>query len=94
MRYLPALDELFHSDSVIFLLIGLVFTVPIAVRIDSRKNLVGIIISVIIYGTCEMASNVHTSYLLEIILLFVGTIAIGSVLGFLIGFIISKIRKL
>ena len=48
MKYLPILDELFSSDSIIFMLIGLAFAVFIAVKMkDTKKNLIGIIVSLI-----------------------------------------------
>ena len=46
-----------------------------------------------IYVISEIISNIRSSYLVEIILLFVGTLALGGIIGFLIGLIVSKIRK-
>lgn len=94
MRYLPILDELFSSDTVIFMLIGLVIAIPIGLKMKStKKNLIGIMGSFIVYVICEVILNVHTNYMMEIVLLFVGTIAIGCFVGFLIGHIVSKVRK-
>lgn len=94
MRYLPIMGELLSSDSIIFMLIGLVVATMIGIKMKStKKNVVGLGISFVIYVISEIISNIRSSYLLEIILLFVGTLAIGGIIGFLIGLIVSKIRK-
>lgn len=39
MKYLPILEELFSSDSIIFMLIGLILAVSIGVKMkDAKKN--------------------------------------------------------
>ena len=94
MKYFPILDELFSSDSILFLMIGLVIAVLIGVRRKAAgTNLIGMTGSFIVYVLCEGISNAHTNYFIELLLLFVGTAAIGSFLGFLIGFIVSKARR-
>ena len=94
MRYLPIMGELLSSDSFIFMLIGLVASTIIGIVMKStKKNIIGLVICFSIYVISELISNMRSSYLLEIILLFVGTIAIGGIIGFLIGLIKSKIRK-
>lgn len=94
MRYLPILEELFSSDSVIFMLIGLVIATIIGIVMKStKKNIIGLVICFAVYAISELISNIRSSYLLELILLFVGTFAIGGIIGFLIGIIVSKIRK-
>ena len=95
MRYLPILSELFSSDSAIFMLIGLVIATIIGIKMKNvRKNTIGVAICLITYVVCEIISQVvGMNYLVEIIALFVGTIAIGGFIGFLIGLIVSKVRK-
>jgi len=94
MRYLPIMGEMLSSDSIIFMLIGLVVATIIGIVMKStKKNIVGLGICFVIYVISEIISNMRSSYLLEIILLFVGTLAIGGIIGFLIGLIVSKIRK-
>ena len=94
MRYSPIMGELLSSDSVIFMIIGLVVATMIGINMKStKKNIVGLGICFAIYVISEIISNIRSSYLLEIILLFVGTLAIGGIIGFLIGLIVSKIRK-
>ena len=95
MRYLPILGELFSSDSAIFMLIGLVIATIIGIKMkNTRKNTIGLEICLVTYVICEIVSNIiGMNYLVEIIALFVGTIAIGGFIGFIIGLIVSKVRK-
>ena len=95
MKYLPILGELFSSDSAIFMLIGLAITTIIGIKMkNTRKNTIGLAICLITYVVCEIVSQVvGMNYLVEIIALFVGTIAIGGFIGFLVGLIVSKVRK-
>lgn len=94
MKYLPIFQELFESDSIIFLLIGLILAVLIGIKMnDIKKILVGLVLSFALYAVCELASNIHTNFMIELILLFAGTIAIGAIIGFLTGIIIVKVRK-
>lgn len=94
MKYFPIFQELFQSDSIIFMLIGLAITVFIGIKLNEiKKIIVCLVSSVALYAVCELISNIHTNYLFELILLFVGTIAIGGIIGFLISAIIVKIRK-
>ena len=93
MRYLPILDELFASDSVIFLLIGLVIAIVIGSALKSdKRRMGGGIASIIIYAVCEVVSNIPAPFLVSMIALFIGTIAIGSFIGFWVTFVVSKIR--
>lgn len=95
MRYLPILGELFSSDSAIFMLTGLVIATIIGIKMkNARKNIIGVAICLVTYVICEIVSNIiGMNYLVEIIALFVGTIAIGGFIGFLIGLIVYKVRK-
>ena len=94
MQYLPILDELFSSDSIIFLLIGLAaaFVIGLVLKSD-EKGIAGMAVSIIVYALCEMVSNISTTFLVEIIALFIGTIAIGSFIGFLIIWGVSKFKN-
>lgn len=94
MRYLPILQELFESDSIIFMLIGLILAVFVGIKInETKKIIIGLISSFGLYVVCELVSNIHTNYMFELILLFVGTIAIGGIIGFLVSTIVVKVRK-
>ncbi len=93
MKYLPILEELFSSDSIIFLLIGLVIAFGIGLGLKSVKKIaIGMIASIIIYALCELISNIIATFLVAIITLFIGTVAIGCFIGFLIALIVLKIR--
>ena len=94
MKYLPILEELFSSDSIIFGIIGLVMACIISVKMKgTRNNMVGVIGSIFVYAVCEAVSNVRTNFMVELLLLFIGTTAIGSFMGFLIGTIWTKVRR-
>lgn len=94
MKYFPIFQELFQSDSIIFMLIGLAVTVFIGIKLNEiKKIIICLVSSVALYAVCELISNIHTNYLFELILLFIGTVAIGGIIGFLISAIVVKIRK-
>ena len=94
MKYLPVFQELFESDSIIFMLIGLVLALSIGIKLhDIKKIIISLVSSVVLYAVCELISNIHTNYMIELILLFVGTIAIGGIIGFFILTIVVTIRK-
>lgn len=91
MKYLPIFQELFESDSIVFMLIGLILAVFIGVKMNNTKQtIISLVSSFVLYAVCELVSNIHTNYMIELILIFVGTIAIGGIMGFLI----STIQKL
>lgn len=93
MKFLPVLSELFSSDSIIFMIIGLVIAVLISMKIsDKRKGLVGMATGLAVYAVCEIILNIRTNNALEISLIFAGTVALGLCLGFLIG-IVLLMRK-
>ena len=86
MKFLPVLSELFSSDSIIFMIIGFVIAVIISMKIsDKRKGFVGMAAGLSVYAVCEIILNIRTNNVLEIGLLFAGTVALGLCLGFLIG---------
>lgn len=94
MRYLPILGELLSSDSVVFWLIGLCIAAVIGIAMkNARKCTVGFGICLAVYVLCEVVSDFRTNYLVELIVLFVGTVALGGAIGFLIGRITAKMRK-
>ncbi|HBB20063.1 MAG: hypothetical protein IJ170_00265 [Ruminococcus sp.] len=85
MRYLPILEELFNSDSVFFLMIGFVIAIMIGAAAKRRKiAVIALAASAAVYGLCELFMNIGTNYLSELLLLVVGTAAIGCIIGNLI----------
>lgn len=91
MKFLPVLSELFSSDSIIFMIIGFVIAVIISMKIsDKRKGVVGMAAGLSVYAVCEIILNIRTNNVLEIGLLFAGTVALGLCLGFLIGTVLLK----
>ncbi len=94
MKYLPIFQELFESDSIVFMLIGLILAVFIGIKMnDTRQIIISVVSSFALYVVCELISNIHTNFMFEIILLFVGTIALGGIIGFLISTLVLKVRK-
>lgn len=85
MEPFTILQELWESDTVIFALIGCAVAVWIGIlRKQPGKRLTGAIISAALYAVCEILSGLHTSYLPAILLLFVGTTALGGCIGCLL----------
>ena len=71
MRYLPILEELCSSDSVLFMVVGIIVALVISVKFcDTKRNLIGLIGSFVVYAICEVLTNFYTNYMLEIALLF------------------------
>jgi ABC-type transport system involved in cytochrome c biogenesis permease component len=94
MNYLPILQELFESDTVIFLIVGIVIAVIMGVFLKKQRKLMfALITSVVVYAICELISNIHTNFMIEIILLFVGTVALGCCIGFLVSLLIRRLRR-
>ena len=89
MRYLPILQELFESDTFIFFAIGLIVFIVIGLRIKHTKKIaIHIGISLCVYIICELLSNLRTNYMLEVMLLFISTLTLGAMVGYLIDFIL------
>lgn len=86
MKYFPIMQELFESDTALFLLVGLAVALAVGIRFRSRKKAAaGAGISLLVYAACEVGVYLAGNYLAEIVLLFAGTLAIGGVIGFLAG---------
>jgi FtsH-binding integral membrane protein len=94
MKYIPILQELFESDTVIFLIVGIIIAVIMGLFLKKQKNLkVALITFVVVYAICELLSNMHTNFMLEIILVFVGTVALGCCIVFLVSLLIGMLRR-
>ena len=85
MKYLPILNELSSSDSNVFFLIGLILSTVVGGIVNNKKkNKIYASVCLVIYIVCEIISNFRLSYLSELIALFIGTIALGGIIGFVI----------
>ena len=94
MKYLHIMDELFASDTIIFLLIGVFVACMTGTKIRSTKKcLIGMIASFVIYVLCEVVSNIHITWVFAFFALFIGTIALGCCVGFLIIAIAIKVKN-
>ena len=94
-KYLPILDELFHSDSCLFLLIGFAVGFAGSSTISLKKRaLTAAAVSFGIYVLCELLLNfVGGSFMLELLGLFTGTAALGAAIAFSVRFAILKNDK-
>ena len=82
VRYLPILKELFESDTVIIFLIGLAEALLLGSCLQNNKKMgIAAGIAALVYGVCEVASNLHGNFLPQLFLLFLGTAALGSLAG-------------
>ena len=94
MKYVPILQELLESDTYILLLLGIIISVIAGLRLKGRKRLgLALLGSAVAYGACECLSRFHTNFMLELILLFVGTAALGCCIGFAVCLVIRAIRR-
>lgn len=94
MKYVPILQELLESDTYILLLIGIIISVIVGLRLKGRKRLgLALLGSAVAYVGCECLSRFHTNFMLELILLFVGTAALGCCIGFAVCLVIGAIRR-
>lgn len=58
MRYLPILEELCSSDSILFMVAGIIVALVICVKFcDTKRNLIGLIGSFVVYAICEVLTN-------------------------------------
>ena len=94
MKYLPILQELFESDTIVFLIIGIAIALIVGLRIKNHNKCIAAIgISVGTYVICELISNFHTNFMIELILLFIGTASIGCCIGFITCLLIKLIKN-
>jgi uncharacterized membrane protein YczE len=94
MNHLPILQELLESDTLFFLIVGISIAVVMRMFLLNRKTeLYALAVSAVVYAVCELLSNIHTNFMAEIILLFVGTVALGGCIGFLVSCFIGRVRR-
>lgn len=94
MKYLPIMQELLGSDTVVIFCIGAVAALILGLIMDNRDSRAyAVSCSLGLYLLSELLSNIRLSFLPEIALVFVGTIALGAFIGFAVSFIIKAITK-
>ena len=92
MRYFPILGELFSSDSIVFFLLGMAIALILCLKMREGRGKAALL-ALVLYAVCEALSKVPAgSYLLELVLLFVGTIALGACAGFVVGWIFKRMK--
>lgn len=93
MSHFPILQEMFESDSVYFMVIGLILGRIIGMKLKTpKRDLIAALISAAVYAVCEVLANHSISYMLAFVLLGVGTAAIGGCVALLLSALIEKIR--
>lgn len=92
MRYLPILQELFESDTVLFFLAGLVAALLLTLG-RKKRGFTGLWVCLLVYAACEVLCNVHTNYLVEILALMAGTLTLGGAAGCLAGAGLERLRR-
>ncbi|MCQ2554026.1 MAG: hypothetical protein MJ171_00040 [Clostridia bacterium] len=94
MRYLPILEELFESNTIILLIIGVIIAFIAVSKKTNYKLLRNFTLYAIgAYLVCEVIENVQNSYMIEIIVLFIGTLLLGACVGLLLKLILVKLIK-
>lgn len=94
MKYLPILDELFSSDLIYIVLIGIgVAIICASVKRYSKKNTIAMIAAFLVYIICELMCNIIYNFLLTFILIFIGSFALGFSIGSLVIRIIISIKN-
>ena len=66
---------------------------PIMSELFSSDSVIFLVACIIAYVFCEVVSNIPAPFLVSIIALFVGTVAIGGFIGFLVALVVSKIKN-
>ena len=94
MSHFTILEELFSSDMILFLIAAAAAAAFASVRTkDRRKDLLGIFICAAVYAASEFCCGLNTSYLIEMLLLFAGTTALGGVIGFAAGLLVFSVGR-
>ena len=95
MKYLPILDELFHSDSVIILLLSMAACLAWTGILAGRPVRWGrlALACLAVYAACEILANFSGTYLAGLLLLLIGTASLGGAAGVLLGAAVRKLRK-
>ena len=76
------------------MLIGIAAVLYIGTITGKPQNKIqGITACLGVYAVCEILVDLRVNYVTEYVFLFIGTIAIGGIIGFLIIFVITRIKK-
>jgi len=94
LHYLNIIDELASSDTYLFLIAGCIIAlISLTKKSASYKH--SFLMAFCIYVICEVALNISilsSNYMVQIILLQLGTVALGAALGYL-GILLVKKKK-
>ena len=91
MDFLPILSTLLSGGGAAILPIGLAIGIISGINIkDRKKRRAGLIASIVVYVICELLTHVQ-SYA-GIFAAYIGTIAIGAFLGFIVIAFVNKLK--
>lgn len=94
MSRFPILQEMLESNSVIFAVIGLILGRAVGMKLKTpKRNLIGALISAVVYAVCEVLAQHPNSYAMGIALLGIGTVAVGATVALIISAVIEKVRS-
>ncbi len=94
MSHFPILQEMLESNSVIFAVVGLILGRAVGMKLKTpKRNLIAALISAVMYAVCEVLAQHPASYAMGIVLLGVGTVAVGATVALLISTVIEKVRS-
>ena len=92
MRYFPILQELFESDTIVFLIIGVALGFGIGFKLKTAKSRIcAVITCTLTYAVCEGISNIHTNFMAELFMLFLGTASLGAIAGMLLNIPVCRL---
>ena len=93
MDFFPILSTLLSGGSTAILPIGLAIGIISGINIkDSNKRRAGFIASIVVYVICELLQYINYRPV-GIFAAYIGTIAIGAFLGFIVIAFVNKLNK-
>ena len=79
------MQELFESDTIVLFIIGAALGFGIGFKLKTAKSRICAVITCILtYAVCEGISNIHTNFMAELVLLFLGTASLGAIAGIIL----------
>lgn len=94
MDYFPILQDLLKLNTIVFLLIGVVWALVAGKVLKTAKNsLIAVLSGVVIYVVCEGLENIPHGMFMDFLAVFIGTIALGTIPGYLVWTVIRLRNK-
>ena len=94
MKYLPILDELFHSDLWIIALVSFIIAFIAGFHASGlKKDIRATLVCLVFYAISEYVLTLRSNYFIQIVVLFAGSAAFGMTLGFSISAFAVSVKK-